>query len=434
MKMFDWYRAATPVGRRTFWGCFGGWTLDTFDNQVLAFLLPVLMATWHFSKPEAGLIVTSSLLSAAFGGWAAGILSDRYGRVRILTWAIIWFTGFSIVAGLTNSYHQLMVVRALQGLGFGAEWAVGAALMAEVINPAHRGKALGLVQSGFSVGWALAAMVTGLLLAYAPESIAWRMAFWVGVIPAVFVLVLRRYSPEPEIFRDMKAATGGAMEASWRSSFRKDVRRSSLLAALLITGLQGSSYAIMVWLPTMLIQVRGLPASSVALMVTMMSVGSFIGQVGFAYLNDSLGRRFTTMAFCLFSAFLTGVYLLVPMDAWVLALLGLPVGMGINGVFAGLGPMLSELFPTQIRTTCMGFSYNVGKSIGALSVALVGVTAEHIGLLSSIALYCFVGYSCALLALAFLPETRGRDLSSIAPAEDLFGQTDLIEQANPSRR
>lgn len=408
--------------------------MDTFDNQVLAFLLPVLMATWHFSKPEAGVIVTSSLLSAAFGGWIAGILSDRYGRVRILTWAIIWFTSFSVIAGLTNSYHQLMVVRALQGLGFGAEWAVGAALMAEVINPTHRGKALGLVQSGFSVGWALAAMVTGLLLAYFPEAIAWRMAFWAGVIPGVFVLLLRRYIPEPEIFRDMKAAAGGTVQATWRSSFRKDIRRSSLLAALLITGLQGSSYAIMVWLPTMLTQVRGLPASSVALMVTMMSVGSFIGQVGFAYLNDSLGRRITTMAFCLFSAFLTGVYLLVPMDAWLLALLGLPVGMGINGVFAGLGPMLSELFPTQIRTTCMGFSYNVGKSVGALSVALVGVTAEHIGLLSSIALYCFVGYSFALLALALLPETRGRDLANITPGDELYGQAPLMEQASPSRR
>ncbi|NWB92927.1 MFS transporter [Pseudomonas agarici] len=434
MKAFDWYKAASPIERRTFWGCFGGWTLDTFDNQVLVFLLPVLMATWHFSKPEAGLIVTSSLLSTALGGWVAGILSDRYGRVRILTWAIIWFTGFSVVAGFTQSYHQLLVVRALQGIGFGAEWAVGAALMAEVINPAHRGKALGLVQSGFSIGWALAAMVTGLLLAYFPESIAWRMAFWIGVIPAVFVLMLRRYIPEPKIFSEAKAVTGGVAEATWRSSFHKDVRRSSLLAALLITGLQGGSYAIMVWLPTMLAQVRHLPVSSVAMMITMMSVGSFIGQVCFAYLNDSLGRRFTMMAFCLFSAFLTGVYLLVPMNAWLLTLLGLPVGMGINGVFAGVGPMLSELFPTRIRTTCMGFSYNVGKSMGAMSVALVGVTAEYLGLLSSIALFCFMGYFIALVALALLPETRGRDLSNIAPIDDAYQRTDLTEQAQPVRR
>ncbi|WP_434668362.1 MFS transporter [Paraburkholderia sp. A3BS-1L] len=434
MQMFDWYRVAAPAERRTFWGCFLGWSLDTFDNQVLAFLLPVLMAAWHFSKTEAGLIATSSLLAAAFGGWVSGILSDRHGRVRVLTWSIIWFTAFSIIGGLTNSYYQLLVVRALQGLGFGAEWAVGAALMAEVINPAHRGKALGLVQSGFSVGWALAAVVTGLLLAYLPSWLAWRSAFWVGVIPALIVLAIRRYIPEPAIFREMKEATGSRTLASWRSSFRKDVRRSSLLAALLVTGLQGSSYAVMIWLPTMLVQIRHLPPSSVAMMVTMMSIGSFIGQVGFAYINDSLGRRFTAIGFCLFSAFLTGCYLLVPMNPWLFALLGLPVGMGINGAFAGIGPMLSELFPTQIRTTCMGFSYNVGKSLGALSVALVGVAAEHLGLVGSIALFCIIGYSCALLALAFLPETRGRDLSNIAPIDDSYDQADMLEPATPIRR
>jgi MFS family permease len=122
------------------------------------------------------------------------------------------------------------------------------------------------------------------------------------------------------------------------------------------------------------------------------------------------------------------------MDAWLLAALGLPVGMSMNGAFAGVGPMLSELFPTQIRTTCMGFSYNVGKSLGALSVALVGAVAEITGLMGSIALFCFIGYFCALLALAFLPETRGRDLTTIAPSEDPFDQVHLLEQASAARR
>lgn len=434
MQAFDWYREAAPAERRTFWGCFCGWTLDSFDNQVLSFLLPALMAAWHFSKTEAGLIATSSLLAAALGGWVSGILSDRHGRVRVLTGSIIWFTAFSIIAGFTNAYHQLLIVRALQGLGFGAEWAVGAALMAEVINPAHRGKALGLVQSGFSVGWALAAVITGLLLAYLPASLAWRSAFWIGVIPALVVLLIRRYIPEPEVFREMKRATGGAVVATWRSSFRADVRRWSLLAALLVTGLQASSYAIMIWLPTMLIQVRHLPVSTVALMVTMMSAGSFIGQVGFAYLNDAFGRRFTAIAFCIFSASLTACYLFVPMDPWLLAMLGLPVGMGINGAFAGIGPMLSELFPTEIRTTCMGFSYNAGKSLGALSVALVGAVAERMGMVGSIALFGFIGYFCALLALTFLPETRGRDLTNVVADDTGYEQADLLEQASPTRR
>lgn len=434
MQAFDWYRAASTTQRRTFWGCLCGWTLDTFDNQVLTFLLPALMAAWHFSKADAGLIVTSSLLAASVGGWVSGILSDRHGRVRVLTWSIVWFTVFSVIAGLTNSYHQLLIVRALQGLGFGAEWAVGAALMAEVIDPAHRGKALGLVQSGFSIGWTLAAVVTGVLLAYLPASIAWRSAFWIGIVPALIVLQIRRFIPEPDMFREMKKAAGGAAVATWHSPFRKDVRRSSLLGALMVTGLQGGSYAIMIWLPTMLVQVRHLPAPAVALMVTMMSVGSFVGQVGFAYLNDFFGRRLTAIVYCFFSILLTGCYLLVPMNAWVLAVLGLPVGMGITGAFAGIGPMLSELFPTQIRTTCMGFSYNVGKSLGALSVALVGVVAERLGLVGAIALFCCIGYSCALVALAFLPETRGRDLTSIAGDDAACEQGDLLAQAGVARR
>ena len=308
--------------------------------------------------------------------------------------------------------------------------------MAEVINPAHRGKALGLVQSGFSVGWALASVVTGVLLAYLPTWIAWRSAFWIGVIPALIVLLIRRYIPEPELFRKVQVEMHGAIVATWRSVFRGDVRRASLLAALLVTGLQASTLGIIIWLPTMLVQVRHLPGSTVAVMVTMMSVGAFIGQVSFAYLNDFFGRRPTTFTFCLFAACLTACYLFVPMDPWMLAVLGLPVGMTVNGVIAGLAPMLSELFPTEIRTTCMGFSFNVGKSLGALSVAVVGVVAEYIGLVNAIALFCFAGYFLALLALAFLPETRGRDLADVSTAAEdpgLSDRSDLLKQVSHRR-
>jgi MFS family permease len=414
MRIFEWYRIATTVERRTFWGCFCGWTLDSFDNQILAFLLPTLMAMWHFSEYGAGLIATASLLAASVGGWISGILCDRHGRVRVLMWSVLWFTGFSTVAGLTNSYDQLLVVRAFQGFGLGAEWAVGAALMAEVINPAHRAKAMGLVHSGFSVGWALASAVTGIFLAYLPTSIAWRSAFWVGIIPALIVLFIRRYVPEPELFREMQEATNGAIVATWRSALGRDVRHDTFLATLLVTGLQASGFAIVIWLPTMLVQVRHLPASLVAVMALILSGGSFVGQVSFAYLCDYFGRRFSAITYSLCSVILTACYLFIPMNLWMFAVLGLPVGLFAGGVFAGVGPILSELFPTEIRTTCMGFSYNIGKSLGALSVAGIGVVSERVGLVNSVALFCSIGYLCALLGLTFLPETRGRDLRHIS--------------------
>lgn len=413
MRMFNWYRESNKVQRRTFWGCFSGWALDSFDNQILAFVLPALMALWHFSKAEAGLIATASMLTAALGGWAAGVLSDRHGRVRVLLWSIVWFTAFSVLAGFTTSYPQLLVVRALQGVGFGAEWAVGAALMAEVIHPRHRGKALGLVQSGFSIGWGLAAVVTGLLLAYLPPDLAWRSAFWFVVIPAVPLLFVRRHIPESEVYKAMRIKANNDEVASWRSAFRADVRSTTLLATLLVMGLQTSGTSVAIWLPTMLTQVRELPASSIAMMILMVSVGGFIGQVSFAYINDHFGRRRSIATFCIFGALVTLCYLYLPMKPWMLAFLGVPLGGAMAGVMAGVGPLLSELFPTEIRATCMGFSYNVGKSIGALSATLVGLCADHLGLVNAIALFCILGHCCSLLALSLLPETLGRDLHDI---------------------
>src|SRR3979490_1190071 len=160
--MFEWYKTGSSQERKTFWSCFSGWGLDTYDAQMFSFLLPTLMAIWGMTKGEAG-------------GRGAGILSDRYGRVRILLFTICWFTAFGVLAGFTQSFDQMLVVRTLQGLGFGGEWAVGAALMAEVIRPQHRGKAMGFVQSGFSLGWALAAVVMTGLLAWLPAELAWRV-------------------------------------------------------------------------------------------------------------------------------------------------------------------------------------------------------------------------------------------------------------------
>src|SRR5437868_5821781 len=145
--MFSWYKSGTPREKKTFWACYAGWALDSYDMQMFSFLLPTLIGIWGLTKGEAGIVGTSALLSAALGGWIAGILSDRFGRVRILIFTVCWFTCFGVVAGFAQNFEQLLVARTLQGLGFGGEWAIGVALMAEVINPKNRGRALGFVQS-----------------------------------------------------------------------------------------------------------------------------------------------------------------------------------------------------------------------------------------------------------------------------------------------
>ncbi|WP_244322439.1 MFS transporter [Pseudomonas luteola] len=409
--MFEWYKTGSSRERKTFWACFSGWALDTYDAQMFSFLLPTLMALWQISKGEAGVLGTAALLSASLGGWIAGILSDRYGRVRILVFTICWFTAFGALVGFAQSYEQMLVLRTLQGLGFGGEWAVGAALMAEVIRPEHRGKALGFVQSGFAIGWALSAVVMTALLASLPAGIAWRVAFWIGVIPAMFVLFIRRNVKDPEIYR--QAASQVTKRASLASAFGPDVVRLTVFAAMLVTGLQAAAYTIMAWLPTLMVQVRGLKAGPVVLTMLIMCAGAFAGFILTAYLADRFGRRPALLAFCLGAWLFTVLYMLVPMSPIALMLMSFPVGLFATGIFAVIGPFLSELFPTHIRTTCMGFSYNLGKSLGALSVAAVGVLSESFGLAQTIGGFCLIAYALAVTAVLLLPETRGLRLDDI---------------------
>src|SRR5690349_23037410 len=181
--------------------CFGGWALDAFDVQMYSFVIPTVIALWGLSRGEAGLIGTVTLLISSLGGWFAGALADRFGRVRILQIAILWYSVFTFLCSFAQNFEQLFVLRGLHGLGFGGEWATGAVLMGEVIRDKYRGRGVGFVQTGAAVGPGLAALVYAGLYAILPEAIAWRALFAVGILPALLVLWIRRSIPESEAFR-----------------------------------------------------------------------------------------------------------------------------------------------------------------------------------------------------------------------------------------
>jgi MFS family permease len=420
--MFEWYKDGTPQQRRTFWACYSGWALDSFDMQMFSFLLPALMATWALSKAQIGLIGTVALVVTAIGGWIAGILSDRYGRVRVLIFTIIWFTFFGVLAGFAQSFEQLLVLRTLQGLGFGGEWAVGAALMAEATSTRHRGKALGFVQSGFALGWALAVLVATFLLTNLPHETAWRVAFWSGVIPATAVLFIRRNVKDPAIFQ--QALRSNVPRASFASAFDPQYVRSTVLASILVIGLQAACYAILVWLPSLLNE-RHVASGSLIATILIMALGSFCGFASSAYLADRIGRRPTLIALSLCSWVVTVCYMLVPLSPVLTSIMGFFVGFASIGMFAALGPFLSELFPTHVRTTCMGFAYNVGKSVGASAVVGVGVLSARTGLATAIGVFCLGSYAVAVLAILLLPETRGVALDKV---EATLGGNDAAPQ------
>ncbi|KOR17572.1 MFS transporter, partial [Burkholderia cenocepacia] len=166
--LFSWYADAQPRERRAFWSCKVGYMLDGMDTQMLSFVIPTLVATWGITLADAGFIGTVTLLASALGGWIAGILSDRIGRVRTLQLTVLWFAVFTALCGLAQNYHQLVAARALMGFGFGGEWTAGAVLIGEVIRARDRGRAVGLVQSGWAIGWGLCALLYALLFSVLP--------------------------------------------------------------------------------------------------------------------------------------------------------------------------------------------------------------------------------------------------------------------------
>ncbi|HLI11880.1 MAG TPA: MFS transporter [Alphaproteobacteria bacterium] len=411
--MLGWFAELTTTERKTFWACFGGWALDAMDVQFYSFTIPTLIATWGLSRGQAGLLGTSTLLISALGGWLAGLLADRVGRVRTLQITILWYAGFTFLSGLTQNFEQLLVTRGLMGLGFGGEWAAGAVLMGEMIRAEHRGKAVGSVQSGWAIGWGVSAILYGILFNVLPEATAWRVLFIVGVLPAVLVFFLRKHVPEPEVFAATQSRIAqGAAKPSLGAIFSPGLLRTTVLASLLATGAQGGYYAITNWLPTYLKTVRHLSVLNTTGYLVVVIIGSFVGYIVGAYLTDRLGRRncFFLFAICCFLIVIAYTYL--PISDAVMLVLGFPLGFFVSGIFSGMGAFFTELFPTQMRGSGQGFAYNFGRGVGALFPSLVGYLSQAMPLGQAIGIFAAIAYAVLFLAALLLPETRGKQLAA----------------------
>jgi MFS family permease len=410
--MFQWMRDLTAAEKRTMAGCFGGWSLDALDVQIYSFVIPTLLTTWQISRGEAGLLGTVTLVVSAFGGWFAGALSDRYGRVRVLQITVLWYAIFTFLCGFAQNFEQLFVLRALQGLGFGAEWSAGAVLMGEIIRDKYRGRAVGFVQSGWAVGWGAAALLYTILYAVLPDATAWRVMFWIGLTPALLVLWIRRTIHEPEVFKTRRIVdTNGLAQAF--SVLKPPYLSTTLKVAMMVTGAQGGSYALSVWLPTYLKTERHLSSLNTGSYLLFHIFGAFIGFLVGAYLSDAIGRKRTFIVSALGSVVCLVIYLAAPISDGMMLLLGAPLGFILYMMFSAMGPFMTELYPTEVRGAGQGFCYNSGRAIGALFPTLVGFLSDRLGLGSAILLFAMIGYGVMLLALLMLPETRGRSAAAI---------------------
>jgi MFS family permease len=405
--MLDWYRRLGAAERRTFWACFGGWALDALDVQIYTFTIPALIALWQITKAQAGLLATSALVISAFGGWIAGMLADRVGRARLLMIMVAWFAFFTFLSGLTNSFEQLLVVRGFQGFGFGGEWAAGSVLIGEAIRGADRGKAVGTVQSAWAWGWGAAAILATIIFQVLPQEIAWRVLFFVGILPALLVFYIRTNVSDPAVFKE-------AAQAPTRRSafdiFGRQLLPITVLGAALTTGAQGGYYAITTFLPTFLRGERHLTVLGSGGYLAVIIVGSWIGYIVSAYLADAVGRRKNFFIFAIGSLVIAVAYTQAEISDSLMLVLGFPLGFFASGIFSGLGPVLTELFPTSVRGTGQGFCYNFGRGIGAFFPTLVGLLSAKVTLGTAIGIFAAISYAIVIIAALALPETRGREL------------------------
>ena len=379
--------------------------------MVYSFVIPTLIALWHISKGQAGLLGTVALLISAVGGWLAGLLADRFGRIRVLQITILWFALFTFLSGFTNSFWQLLLTRGLQGLGFGGEWAVGSVLMGEAIRAQHRGKAVGTVQGGWAIGWGIAAICYTVLFSVLPAATAWRAMFWIGILPALLVFYIRRNVPEPEVFSQTRAREVKSGEGShFLEIFSPAILKITLLTALLATGVQGGYYAITTWLPTFLKTSRHLSVLNTGGYLFVVIVGSFVGYMISAWLADRLGRKRTLILFAVCSFVTVAAYTFLPISNGLMLVLGFPLGFFASGSFSPVGAFFTELFPSRLRGSGQGFSYNFGRAVGALFPTLVGYLSARITLGHAISSFAVVAYLVMILAVLLLPETRGKEL------------------------
>src|SRR6266404_5985312 len=414
-SLLAFYRDMNLPERRTFWACASGWALDGMDFMIYPLVIGTIIALWKVDPGTAGLAGTVTLLASAVGGWLGGYLADRIGRVKTLQLTILWFSFFSLVCAFAQNFDQLLIARALLGLGFGGEWAAGAVLMGEAIRPQYRGRAVGSVQSGWAVGWGLAVLAQAVLFSYLPAESAWRWMFVIGALPALLVFYLRRYVTEPEIAAAtrVKQAAEGDRPAIWEI-FNGPILKTTILASLMATGCQGGYYAVTFWVPRFLTTERKLSIVSSTGYLAALIVGSFVGYLVGAWLADRIGRRNLFLIFSLGAIAVVLLYTQLQLTNEVLWVLGFPLGFFASGYFSGVGAFLTELYPTRLRGSGQGFCYNFGRGIGALFPFMVGALSTSTSLGNAIAIFAVAAYGVFFLAAFALPEMRGRILHADA--------------------
>jgi len=401
----EWPAHVTPAERHSLVAGGLGWMLDAMDVMLYSLVLAELVVHLGMSKPQAGFLNSLTLFASAIGGLGFGFLADRIGRTRALMGSILVYSLASFACGLSQTITQLAVFRFILGLGMGGEWTTGAALIAEVWPAEHRGKALGLMQSAWAIGEMIAAGVTLLVL----PRFGWRAVFFVGVLPALVVLWIRRDVPESRIWLER----GKEKPASLAIMLRPDIRWKGLIATAMNACAMFGYWGLFTWIPGYLALPesqggRGLGIVASLTWVLFMGPGKWLGYTLFGFAADTFGRRKSYVFYLLVAATLVPIFGLTKSHTGLL-LLGPLVGFFGTGYFSGFAAIASELFPTEVRAAAMGLTYNIGRGFSAIAPFVVGAVAKEYSFYSAFLFLAAAFFLAAMLAL-LLPETKGKSL------------------------
>jgi MFS family permease len=403
---FRW-SATTPAQRRVLVAASLGWMLDAFDVLLYSIVLTHLMQAFGMSRTTAGLLNALTLAASAVGGLLFGMLADRFGRRRMLSASILFYSICTFACGLSTTILALGICRFLLGLGMGGEWNTGATLVAETWPAAWRGRALGIVQSSWGVGYALAAIAAWLILANA----SWRWVFFAGILPGLTVFWIQRRVPEPPIWQQARSVPQPAE--------KRHTLRASLSPLLILTVVNTFGmfawWGLFTWIPAYLVLPvshggRGLQSVTLtSFLVIINLLGMVPGYLLFGVAADRFGRRATLIGYLLAAAAAVPLFASARQPTLILVAACVAAFFG-TGFFTGSGLIGGELFPTPIRATALGISYNVGRGLSALAPATIGALSERHGLAWAFTASA-VAFACAAVAGLFIPETLGRELA-----------------------
>jgi MFS transporter, SHS family, lactate transporter len=397
----------TPQQRRAFLAAFLGWLLDGYDYTILTFVLIDIQRSFTIDNTLAGALGTVTLMFRLVGGAGAGTIADRWGRKLPLMLSILWFSVFTLLTGFSTSYAMLFACRALFGVGMGGEWAAGTPLALEHLPDNLRGPAAGVLQGAFAWGYILAAVVFEFVYPHinAHPDLAWRVMFWTGAVPALFVLWIRARVPESPVWLEKRAAGISAPSVSLARIFKGDLVATTIHCSIVAAGFMVSYQSVMFWYATFL---RDKSLNTLPY-VLMLNLGGILGAAFWGWASQGrLGRRGAITLAAGLGIVVVPLYVLTA-DPRVLLFGALLMGLGAHGMWGAFPSYLAERFPSEARGAGIGFSYHAGALAGSLTPSMIGHMRD-----SGVSLGVAMGMAIALSGIVVAgliwlgPETRGR--------------------------